>query len=117
MAVTIEGMDAWGTVEGIVPVPGTALASVQVLVNNADRRFSSGSAATIKLPGAPRVALLVPTTALVRQGDLAGIRVRSGGATVTRWVRLGQVHGAVVEVLTGLAAGDTVVMPVVPAGA
>jgi len=115
--VSIEGVAVSGVIEGIVPVPGASLANVQVLVENAARRFSSGSAATVSLGGELRTVLLVPTAALVRSGDLTGVRVRSAGGTVTRWVRLGRPHDAAIEVLSGVAAGDTIIVPAGPAGA
>jgi len=117
VGVSIEGTSITGTVEGVVPVSGAALVNVQVLVGNASRRFSSGSAATVSVPGAPRKALLVPLTALVRNGDLAGVRVSVGGRPVTRWVRLGRERAGAVEVLSGLKAGDSIVVPAAPAGA
>lgn len=117
VGVTLEGVPVTGIVEGVVPAADAALANVQVLVENASRRFSSGSAATVSIPGALRKALLIPAAALVRNGDLVGVRVHAGGRIVTRWVRLGKVWAGAVEVLTGLAAGDSVVVPAVPAGA
>lgn len=117
VGVTIEGVPVTGTVEGVVPVPGAALVNVQVLVENASRRFSSGSAATVTIPGAPRKAFLIPVAALVRNGDLAGVRVQAGGRIATRWVRLGKARAGTIEVLSGLATGDSIVVPVVPAGA
>ena len=115
--VSIEGIPVVGIVEGVVPVPGASLASVQVLVDNSGGRFSSGSAATVSLPGATRTTLLVPIAALVRSGDLTGVRVRSANGTNTRWVRLGREHGGAIEVLSGLSAGDSIVVPVEPIGA
>ena len=117
VGATIEGVHVTGMLEGVVPVPGAALANVQVVVENAARRFSSGSAATLFIPGAPRAALLIPAAALVRNGDLTGVRVRAGGRIVTRWVRLGTERAGAVEVLSGLAAGDSIVVPAAPAGA
>lgn len=117
VGVTIEGVPVTGTVEGVVPVPGAALANVQVMVENASRRFSSGSAATVSIPGAPRKALLIPVAALIRNGDLAGVRVQAGGRIVRRWVRLGKERAGAVEVLSGLVAGDSIVVPAAPAGA
>ncbi|HEX6943157.1 MAG TPA: hypothetical protein VF128_09545, partial [Gemmatimonadaceae bacterium] len=72
---------------------------------------------TVTIPGAPRKAFLIPVAALVRNGDLAGVRVQTGGRIVTRWVRLGNTRAGTVEVLSGLAAGDSIVVPVAPAGA
>lgn len=112
--VSIEGTPVAGVVEGIVPVPGASLASVQVLVDNASGRFASGSAATVSLPGASRTVLLVPLAAVVRSGDLTGVRVRSASGVVTRWVRLGREHDGAIEVLSGLAAGDSIIVPAEP---
>lgn len=117
VGVSIEGVPVTGTVEGVVPVPGAALASVQVLVKNASHRFSSGSAATVSISGVPRKALLVPAAALIRNGDLAGVRVQAGGRIATRWVRLGKERAGAIEVVSGLAAGDSIVVPAAPAGA
>ena len=117
LQVSIEGVAVTGRVEGVVPVTGAALANIQVLVENPSARFSSGSAATVSVPGAPRRALLIPVTALVRSGDLAGVRVRTTGGTVTRWVRLGRERAGMIEVLSGLVAGDSIMKPAAPAGA
>ena len=117
LEVSIEGVPASGKVEAIVPAPGASLVTVQVIVDNPQLRFSSGSAATISLPGEPRRAMLVPAEALVRTGDLVGVRIWAAGATTTRWVRLGREHGKHVEVLSGLTLGDSIVVPASPAGA
>lgn len=117
LRLTIEGVETSGVVEGVVPAPGASLMNVQVLVDNPSRRFSSGSAATLSLPGALRKAILVPAAAVVRNGDLTGVRVRTNRHTITRWVRLGREFDGVVEILSGVAPGDSLVVPVVPAGA
>lgn len=117
LQVSIEGVVVTGRVEGVVPATGAALTNIQVLVENPSARFSSGSAATVSVPGARRRALLIPLTALQRTGDLAGVRVRTPGGTVTRWVRLGRERAGMIEVLSGLAAGDSILIPAAPAGA
>ena len=115
--LSIEGTPVSGIIEGIVPVPGASLASVQVLVDNTTGRFASGSAASLSLPGASRSVLLVPLAAVVRNGDLTGVRMRSASGVVTRWVRLGRPYEDAIEVLSGLAAGDSIIVPVEPVGA
>ena len=57
-----------------------------------------------------RRALLVPTGAVVRQGDLTGVRIVAAGVATLRWIKLGGARGSMVEVLSGLAAGDTVLV-------
>lgn len=109
--VTMEGVATTGTVEGVVPSAGAALSAVQVIVDNRDGRFASGSAAVVAIPGAMRTAILLPAAAVVRSGDLTGVHVAGPEGPSLRWVRLGARHGDRVEVLTGLAAGDTVLLP------
>jgi len=109
--VTIEGVATTGTVEGVVPSAGAALSAVQVVVDNRDGRFASGSAALISIPGASRTAILVPQAAIVRSGDLTGVQVAGPDGPSRRWIRLGNTYGDAVEVLTGLAAGETILVP------
>ncbi len=116
VTVFIEGVKSAGTVEGIVPVAGASLVNVRVIVNNQSTRFSSGSAATVSIAGAPRSMLLVPKDALVRAGDLTGVRIVAAGGPVTRWVRVGRAVGDAVEVLSGLSSGDRILVPALPAG-
>jgi multidrug efflux pump subunit AcrA (membrane-fusion protein) len=54
---------------------------------------------------------VVPASAIRREGDLSGVLVTVGGKATTRWLRLGATLGDRVEVLAGLAAGDTVLVP------
>ncbi len=100
---------ARATVEGVVP-SGANLYTVNALVPNANGRFQSGSTASLALPRGTRRALLVPADAIVRQGDLTGVRVASAGSSSLRWVRLGRAGGPMIEVLSGLAGTDTVLV-------
>ena len=97
------------TTEGVVPVGGN-LYTINATVPNATGRFLSGSAATLSLPRGMRRAILVPEGAIVRQGDLTGVRTASAGQTTLRWVKLGRTLDGATEVLSGLAAGDTVLV-------
>ncbi|MFO6421333.1 efflux RND transporter periplasmic adaptor subunit [Hylemonella sp. W303a] len=55
--------------------------------------------------------ILVPATALVRRGDMNGVYVLdAGGQARLRQVRLGPVDGERVEILSGVADGDRVVI-------
>jgi len=107
---TIGDSTARATIEGTVP-SGANLYTVNALVANPGGRFLSGSAATLALPRGTRRALLVPASAVTRQGELTGVRAVTAGTSSLRWVKLGRVHGAMVEVLSGLAGSDTVLVP------
>lgn len=108
---TIGDSSARATIEGAVP-SGANLYTVNALVPNTGGHFLSGSATTLALPRGSRPALLVPASAVTRQGELTGVRVASAGTSSLRWVRLGRAYGPMVEVLSGVASGDTVLVPV-----
>ena len=51
--------------------------------------------------------VLVPETALVRQGQLTGIyTIGTGNVAILRWLRTGKTSGNQVEVLSGLSANE-----------
>lgn len=91
---------------------GRVLADVEV--EGLDKTFV-GARTLVRLPVGIRRALLVPQAALATRHGLDFVTVTAGEATVDRVVVLGErltIEGAsMVEVLTGLVAGDTVVVP------
>lgn len=64
----------------------------------------------LEAPGlaAETAPITVPITSIVRRGALTGVFVRDGERVWLRWVRLGRLEGASVEVLSGLASGEEV---------
>jgi len=76
----------------------------------------SGMYASVRLPRSgsedtgPQT-LLVPKEALVSRGQLTGVyTVSQNDRALLRWVRLGREFGEQVEVLSGLKAGETLVV-------
>ena len=70
--------------------------------------------ATVRLGTASdgRQVLLVPSNALFMRGQLEGVQVVGDDDTVSiRWVRAGKTVGDYIEVLSGLGAGESVVVP------
>lgn len=116
--ITIEGIPATAVVEGVVPTQGGSLYTVNALVENTNGRHLAGGAATLSVPTAARATLVVPASALVRQGDLTGVYLAGAGAGANgarvRWVRLGGSFGDSVEVLAGLKDGDQVIATAAP---
>jgi RND family efflux transporter MFP subunit len=108
---TIEGRTVGAIVEGIVPSQAGNLYVINAIVANPGGAILPGSTATLRLPMAMRRALVVPTHAVTRQGDLTGVTIRTAAGDETRWIRLGRSAGTVVEVNAGLRAGDLVVVP------
>ena len=54
--------------------------------------------------------VFVPSSAIVRRGQLNGIYVQAGDKALLRWVRLGGVRGDEVKVLSGLSSGETYII-------
>ena len=108
---TIERQPVMAVVEGVAPLPAGALYRVNAIVENAAGRHPAGGAATLRIPQGTRTALVVPRMALVREGDLTGVRVKTSAGLELRWVRLGNGTDEAVEVLSGLRDGDPVFVP------
>jgi len=111
VAVTIEGRPATAVIEGVVPAPLGTTYTVNAIVDNGDGLYLPHSAATIALAQGRRPAILVPAAAIRRDGDLAGVQLVRAGRTELRWVRLGRLAGETVEVVAGLAPGDSIFVP------
>ncbi len=108
---TIEGRTVIARVEGVVPSLAGNLYTINAVIANPGGGMLPGSAATLLLPAGMRTGLVVPASAVVRQGDLSGVIVRTVDGDETRWVRLGRSRGSMIEVNAGLQAGDQVVVP------
>lgn len=106
----VEGVEVLARVEGVVPATAGNLYDINAIVANGSAKMLSGSTATLSIPREERVILVVPATAVTRSGDLTGVTVRTADGDHMRWVRLGQALGNVVEVTSGLGAGDSVVV-------
>jgi multidrug efflux pump subunit AcrA (membrane-fusion protein) len=72
--------------------------------------------AWLPVAGSADVRLFVPARAVVRRAELCGVYVLgSDGRALLRQVRLGRLQDDTVEVLTGVSAGERVVLD--PGGA
>lgn len=111
VSAQIEGVATKAVVEGLVPTGNGSLYTLNAVVDNAARRLPSGGAATVHVPIGMRSVILVPASAVRTEGDLTGVTVRAGEASTTRWVRLGRVYDTLVEVVSGLRAGETILLP------
>ncbi len=91
--------------------PGSRTYDIEAILQSPDDRLKSGMFARVSVPVGTRQAVLVPTQAVIRRGQLTGIWiVREDGITHLRWVRLGRAIGDKIEVLSGLAGNETVVL-------
>lgn len=107
----VENRPVSALIEGIVPSTSGNLYTINALVSNAGGSFLPGSAATLLIKMGSRHTLAVPTAAVIHEGDLTGLTIRTKDGDEVRWVRLGHSSGSVVEIDSGLRAGDVVVVP------
>ncbi len=100
-------------VEEIVPTadPGSRSFLIKALLpKQAD--LYPGMFARLEIPVGERPRLAVPEAALIRTGQLLFVYVEDdAGNAIRRTVRTGAVDGGRVEVISGLTAGDMVIVP------
>ncbi len=71
-----------------------------------------GMFARLEIPVAERTRLAVPEAALVRSGQLTFVYIESEeGLVQRRSVRTGQVSDGRIEIVSGLRAGETIIVP------
>ncbi|MCJ7628502.1 MAG: efflux RND transporter periplasmic adaptor subunit [Longimicrobiales bacterium] len=75
--------------------------------------WPTGVSLSALVPAGTTRAVTIPADAVVRRGQLTGVRVVTADGVALRWIRLGRTVGTGdrVEVLSGLAAGDRIVLP------
>ena len=111
----VEGRTVDAIVEGVVPAAAGNLYTINALVANPAGAILPGSTATLRLSLGARTGVVVPTRALVHEGDLVGVTLRTADGDRTRWVRIGSTYGTMTEVSAGLRPGDSVILPAAPA--
>lgn len=101
-----------GRVVQILPAADPATRSFTVKVElPADKRLRSGLFGRARFARGQREAVLVPATAVVRRGQLDGVYVLGPNNVASlRYITLGKTLGPQVEVLSGLAEGERVVV-------
>jgi RND family efflux transporter MFP subunit len=88
---------------------------VKVILDKMDKTILSGMFVNVQFQKAKKEItstvksdiVLVPESALVRQGQLTGIyTVGSGNVAILRWLRIGKTFGSQVEILSGLSSDE-----------
>jgi RND family efflux transporter MFP subunit len=87
---------------------------VKINLTQTDKAILSGMFVNVQFPIANKTQttastdkVLVPQSALVKQGQLTGIyTVGNGNTAILRWLRIGKTFGNQVEVLSGLSAEE-----------
>lgn len=86
---------------------------VKVTLDKMDASILSGMFVNVQFPIEKKATttvkseqVLVPETALVRQGQLTGVYTIANNSAILRWLRIGKTYGDKVEVLSGLNAEE-----------
>ncbi len=91
--------------------PGSRTYDVEARVANPAGRLKSGMFARVLVPIAHRRTILVPPEGVIERGQLRGVWVvDADGVAGLRWVRLGRRFPGGYEVLSGLDAGERIVL-------
>jgi multidrug efflux system membrane fusion protein len=94
-----------------VPAADPLTRTVTVKVDLAGKGLKSGQFGRASLPMATRKGLLVPRSAIVEQGSLTSVWVVGNDRIVRlRLVKPGREQGATTEILSGLTAGESIVV-------
>ncbi|MEZ4334264.1 MAG: efflux RND transporter periplasmic adaptor subunit [Myxococcota bacterium] len=122
LPVEVESLDlrVEGEVDEIVPFAEAGARTLLVKVRlPADERLYAGLFARVAIPAGERTRVLIPASAVVREGQLEQVWMAEGsGAAELRAITTGerQADGRI-EVLSGLRAGERIRVPEAGAGA
>jgi RND family efflux transporter MFP subunit len=86
---------------------------VKVILDKTEAKLLSGMFTSVQFPVAKASSnnILIPTSALVKRGELVGVYVVSSSNTaLLRWLRLGKTFGDKIEVLSGLSADEKFIL-------
>ena len=93
-------------VSEVDPLSRTQLVKVGILEATPD--MLPGTFGRVWVEDAPRPALMLPASAVIRAGQLDFVEVLRDGRAIRRAVRAGSAMGESIEILSGLASGETV---------
>lgn len=114
LPVEVTGMEAahlTGRVAEIVPAADPASRSFLVKLDlPAQKNLRAGTYATTAIPGGAKSTIFAPQSAVTLRGGLHCVyALDQNGVAQLRFVTLGAVHGNQVEILSGIAPGETLV--------
>lgn len=96
--------------------PTTHSFKVRVELPEEDTGLNPGMTVKVAFVTGVDTRLLVPATALVQRSEVSGVYVVDASRVSLRQLRLGQRYGERIEVLAGLAAGETIAIDPLAAG-
>lgn len=106
-----ELKNAKGNVDRIIPSSSSGQFKVIVSLNEKNSLLKPGMFARVDLLKEKENMLLVNKSTLVIKGQLTGVyTVNQQGEAMLRWIRIGKDFGDKVEVLSGLIAGEQLII-------
>lgn len=109
--VAVTGRRLTGNISEIVPAVNPVSRTFLVKIDIDDQLLKPGLYGKVFIPEGTRETLLVPRVAIVEKGRLTGVYVVDDrGVIVYHLIRAGKSYGGRVEVLSGLKAGDAVII-------
>jgi RND family efflux transporter MFP subunit len=85
---------------------------IKVIIDKTDDKLLSGMFTSVQFPiekatKSDKGLILIPKTALIKQGQLTGIyTIGNENTAILRWLRIGKNYGDNVEVLSGLSSDE-----------
>lgn len=109
--LTVSGSPVSGTLSEIVPAADPASHTFLVKIQIPDsKQLKAGMYGTADITIGSHKAVFVPASAVVQRGSLPCIYVLdANGIALLRYITLGEKQGNLVEVLSGLSAGEKLV--------
>jgi RND family efflux transporter MFP subunit len=101
-----------GTVDRVIPTanPNSHSFNVKIALPPTTSTLISGMFGRLALPVTLRQGIGIPSTALIRRGQLEGVYiVGKNHQAILRWVKTGKTQQQTVEVVSGLGSGDRIV--------
>jgi HlyD family secretion protein len=100
-----------GTVDRVIPAANSNSHSFNIKIAlPSNTALMSGMFGRLELPGTLRQGITIPSSALMRRGQLEGVYVMGSNNQATlRWVKIGKVQNRTVEITSGLSLGDRII--------
>lgn len=109
-AVTDDGREHQARVTEVIPSINPATRTFLVKASIKGEGLRTGLFARVFVPGAEKLALTVPQSAVVTKGQLTGVFVADEKGVVSyRLIRTGSTMNGEVEVISGLSVGERVI--------
>jgi RND family efflux transporter MFP subunit len=113
VSVEAAGFEAGATIDRVLPAAdaNTRTFRVELILDNEGTRLKSGMFARVTIQTGQRQSLSIPATAIVMRGAMQGVfAVGEEGVAHLRWIRTARRYADRVDVISGLRAGDRIVV-------